>query len=222
MKHLGEEFQKPYMRRISDFLKKERLKELQEGEMHICPRPESIFRAFRETPFESVKTVVLGQDPYHGPRQAMGLCFSVPTGIPFPPSLRNIFIELKEDVGISWPASGDLTPWARQGVMLLNSVLTTAPSKAGMHSRIGWQDFTDKTISVLNEGREGLIFLLWGVYAQEKRRLIDEKRHHILTAAHPSPLSAYRGFFGCRHFSKTNAILRGAGLESINWQLPSA
>jgi len=167
-----------------------------------------------------VKVVLLGQDPYHGPGQAHGLCFSVPDGVAFPPSLVNIFQELHDDVGVPVPRSGDLTPWARQGVLLLNAILTVRAGEPASHSKIGWERFTDAVIRRISEQKTGVVFLLWGRFAQSKEALIDTRRHHVLKAAHPSPYSAERGFFGCRHFSRTNAILMQQKQSPIDWRLP--
>ncbi|NDA63080.1 MAG: uracil-DNA glycosylase [Chitinophagia bacterium] len=183
----------------------------------IFPPGSLIFNAFAQTPFSSVKVVILGQDPYHGPGQAHGLSFSVPDGMPIPPSLQNIYKELLDDVGGEIPISGNLTHWAKQGVLLLNAVLTVRANEPASHANIGWMDFTDTVISTLSNKKEGLVFLLWGKFAQEKRVLIDETRHFVLKAAHPSPFSAYRGFLGCKHFSKTNSILEKQGLTPIQW-----
>ena len=184
----------------------------------IYPPGSQIFRAFDLTPVNQVKVVILGQDPYHGPGQAMGLSFSVPDGIPAPPSLRNIFREIETDLGIRMSGRTNLESWARQGVLLLNSVLTVLAGQAASHSAIGWQQFTDAVISYLSAHRSGIVFLLWGRFAQEKASLIDTSRHHVLMAAHPSP-RARGAFFGCRHFSKTNQILISEGLQPIDWQL---
>jgi uracil-DNA glycosylase len=192
----------------------------EERRLHrIYPRGTDIFNAFDHCPFEQVRVVILGQDPYHGPGQAHGLSFSVPPGVPPPPSLQNIFKELQRDLGIPPPGSGDLTPWARQGVLLLNATLTVRADQAGSHQGKGWEPFTDTVIARLSEQRSGLVFLLWGRHAQNKAALIDERRHHLLTAPHPSPLSAHRGFIGCGHFSRTNALLEAQGLPPIRWQL---
>ncbi|MDE6694407.1 MAG: uracil-DNA glycosylase, partial [Bacteroidales bacterium] len=178
-----------------------------------------IFNAFNSTPFDKVKVVLIGQDPYHEPGQAEGLCFSVPDGCPFPPSLVNILKELESDLGFPFPASGHLGKWAEQGVFMLNAPLTVRAHQAGSHQRRGWETFTDAVIRTLSEKKTGLVFLLWGSYAQAKSALIDTSKHHILKAVHPSPLSAYRGFFGCRAFSRTNEILLSQGLSPIDWQL---
>jgi uracil-DNA glycosylase len=185
----------------------------------IYPPGALIFNAFRHAPFEAVKVVVLGQDPYHGPGQAHGLSFSVPDGVPPPPSLQNIYKELERDLGIPRPSTGNLTPWAEQGVLLLNAVLTVEQAKPGSHQNRGWEEFTDAAIASLAEDRDGLVFLLWGAYAQAKGRVIDNRRHCVLRAPHPSPLSAHRGFLGCGHFSAANRYLQGRGVKPINWRL---
>jgi uracil-DNA glycosylase len=178
-----------------------------------------VFNALRLTPLNAVRVVILGQDPYHGRGQAMGLCFSVPAGVTPPPSLRNIFAELGTDLGQTAPRSGDLTPWAERGVLLLNSVLTVAPGSPASHAGKGWEAFTDRVIAELSARREGIVFLLWGRYAQQKGAIVDTTRHTVLTAAHPSPYSASNGFFGCRHFSHANALLTEGGLEPVDWRL---
>ena len=178
-----------------------------------------IFNAFNQTPFDKVRVVLLGQDPYHGFGQAHGLCFSVPQGIPKPPSLMNIFTELQSDLGIPIPSHGDLTSWASQGVLLLNATMTVRENQAGSHQGKGWETFTDAAIMQLSKLRDGLIFVLWGNYAIAKKEIIDRSRHFILTAPHPSPLSANRGFFGCRHFSQINNLLKQMGKEPINWKI---
>ncbi|HVK60909.1 MAG TPA: uracil-DNA glycosylase [Bdellovibrionales bacterium] len=213
-RQLIEEFTQPYMQELRQFLKGE----LARGKK-IYPKPSDWFAAFDATPFEKVKVVILGQDPYHGPGQAHGLCFSVQPGVPAPPSLLNIFKELKSDLGIERPPSGMLTPWAQQGVLLLNSVLTVEDGKAGAHQNRGWEKFTDKAIQLLNEKRENLVFVLWGAYAQKKGQFIDRKRHFVIESVHPSPLSASRGFMGSRPFSKINAYLEKQGLNPIDWNL---
>ena len=187
--------------------------------MHTCyPKGKDIFAAFDHSPFDQTKVVVIGQDPYHGPNQANGLCFSVKDGIPHPPSLVNIFKEIKTDVGTPYPKSGNLERWADQGVLLLNATLTVRAYQAGSHQNKGWETFTDAAIRALSLKKEGLIFLLWGGFAKRKASLIDKTKHHILTSGHPSPLSANRGlWFGNRHFSKTNGILNGQGVEGIVW-----
>ena len=210
---LAGEFDKPYFAQLVRFLHAQKA----EGKV-IYPPGSQIFRAFDLTPVPAVKVVILGQDPYHGPGHAMGLSFSVPDGVPAPPSLRNIFQEIESDLGIRMSGSPNLEKWARQGVLLLNSVLTVQAGQPTSHSRIGWQEFTDAVISYLNAQREGLVFLLWGRFAQEKAALVDRSRHHVLLAAHPSPL-ARGAFFGCRHFSKTNQILLQEGKTPIDWQL---
>lgn len=212
---LGPLFETPPMQSLREFL----LAEKQAGTT-VYPPGAQIFAALDATDFDQVKVVVLGQDPYHGPRQAHGLCFSVQPGVPAPPSLNNIFIELERDVGASRPDHGCLTPWARQGVLLLNSVLTVAAGRAASHQGRGWEGFTDAIVDHLNREREHLVFLLWGSPAQAKGRIVDRSRHCVLTAPHPSPLSAHRGFFGCGHFSATNRYLLEHGRAPIDWQLP--
>ena len=188
----------------------------------VYPPGPRIFAAFDATPFDAVKVVVLGQDPYHGPGQAHGLCFSVPPGVPVPPSLDNIYKELARDTGFARPDHGCLLPWARQGVLLLNSVLTVEAGKPGSHQGKGWEGFTDHVVDVLNREQEGLVFLLWGSYAQAKGKVIDTARHRVLRAPHPSPLSAYRGFIGCGHFSAANQYLGRQGKRPVDWRLPPA
>jgi uracil-DNA glycosylase len=183
----------------------------------VYPPGNLIFNAFWQTPFNKVKVIILGQDPYHNPGQAHGLSFSVPPGVPLPPSLQNIFKEIADDMGGTIPPSGDLTHWAQQGVLLLNAALTVRQNEPASHAKIGWTEFTDAVITTLSEEKEGLIFLLWGKFAQEKQRLIDETKHTVLKAAHPSPLSAYKGFLGCRHFSRVNEILISQGHPPIQW-----
>ena len=212
---LLDEFNQPYFQALKQYL-------VQEKKNHtIYPPGNKIFAAFDRTSFEKVKVVILGQDPYHGKGQAHGLCFSVPHGISAPPSLVNIFKELNNDLDIPIPAHGNLEAWADQGVLLLNATLTVRANQAGSHQNKGWEIFTDAVIRKISESKEGLVFLLWGRYAQAKEQLIDGDRHHIMKAAHPSPFSAHSGFFGCRHFSKTNEILLGRGAEAINWKLPA-
>ena len=206
------EFQKEYYLRLHDFLKEEYFTRT------IYPSMYDIFNALKATPYRSVKAVILGQDPYHGPGQAMGLSFSVPDGVPAPPSLKNIFKEIEDDLGIRMSGRPNLENWARQGVLLLNAVLTVQSGLAASHSNIGWQEFTDAVIKFISETREGIVFLLWGNFARSKRSLIDESRHYVLEAAHPSPL-ARGAFFGCRHFSRTNEILLNEHKTPINWQL---
>ena len=209
---LESEFSKTYFQQIVTFLKVERAQN-----KVIYPPGQLIFNAFNTTPFHKVKVVILGQDPYHGPGQAHGLSFSVPGGIKPPPSLINIFKELRTDVGMHIPSTGNLTGWANQGVLLLNAVLTVRAGEAASHAMLGWTEFTNTVIQKLSNERTGIVFLLWGKYAQEKQALIDETKHFVLKAAHPSPFSADKGFFGCRHFSKTNELLAKQGLEPINW-----
>jgi uracil-DNA glycosylase len=205
------EFDKPYFAKLVAFVK-------QEYAHHtVYPPGKLIFNAFNQCPFDKVKVVLLGQDPYHEPGQAHGLCFSVNEGVQFPPSLGNIFKEIHDDIGTPIPASGNLTRWAQQGVLLLNATLTVREHQAGSHQRQGWEEFTDAVIRILSEKREHLVFILWGSYAQSKSQLIDGSRHCILRSAHPSPLSAYRGFFGNHHFSLTNQYLRTNGIEEIQW-----
>jgi len=213
-KVLEAEFSKPYFLQVVLHLKTER-----ETGMTIYPPGSLIFHAFEKTTFDKVKVVILGQDPYHGPKQAMGLSFSVPDGVPTPPSLQNIYKELHTDIGMPIPVSGNLTKWAEQGVLLLNAVLTVRENDPASHSKIGWMDFTNAVIKKISAEKKGIIFLLWGKFAQEKRVLIDEMKHHVLKAAHPSPLSAYNGFFGCKHFSKTNELLMKQGLDPIDWTI---
>jgi uracil-DNA glycosylase len=208
---LQTEFDKPYFAQLAAFVK-------QEYATHsIYPPGKLIFNAFNQCPFNKVKVVLIGQDPYHEPGQAQGLCFSVNEGVTFPPSLNNIFKEIESDIGTPVPKSGDLTRWAKQGVLLLNATLTVREHEAGSHQKHGWEEFTDAVIRTLSEKRENLVFILWGSYAQGKSSLIDSKKHCILRSAHPSPLSAYRGFFGNHHFSLTNDYLRSKGIEEIKW-----
>lgn len=212
---LQPEFDAPYMQQLRAFLAAEK----SAGKV-IYPPGALWFNALNHTPFSKVKVVILGQDPYHGANQAHGLCFSVMEGVAPPPSLLNIFAEIKRDLGIEQPAHGSLTAWADQGVLLLNAVLTVEQGKAGAHQGKGWETFTDRIVALLNEKREHLVFLLWGSYAQKKGALIDRGKHLVLTSPHPSPLSAYRGFIGNAHFSQANAYLQKHGLGEINWQLP--
>jgi uracil-DNA glycosylase len=214
---VGEYLQREEMQRLSAFLRERR----QQGARIYPPAPD-IFAALEATPFEQVKVVILGQDPYHGPGQAHGLCFSVQPGVPVPPSLDNVFKELQRDLGVARPGHGCLLPWARQGVLLLNAVLTVEEGRAGAHQGRGWEGFTDHVVDVLNREREGLVFLLWGSYAQAKGKVIDPGRHRVLKAPHPSPLSAHRGFIGCGHFSATNEYLARRGGRPIDWSLPTA
>ena len=209
---LQSQFEAPYFAELKAFLVAER-------QQHTCYPPGSLnFTAFDSTPFDKVKVVILGQDPYHEPGQAMGLCFSVPQGIQVPPSLVNIIKEINADLGTQIPVScGDLSGWAQQGVLLLNATLTVRAHQAGSHQRHGWETFTDAAIQALSQQRSGLVFLLWGSYAIAKKSLIDSTKHCVLTAPHPSPLSAYRGFFGCRHFSQANNYLAAHGQQPIDW-----
>ena len=208
---LQTEFDKPYFENLVGFVKQEYASNT------IFPPAGQIFNAFNTCPFNNVKVVILGQDPYHGPGQAHGLCFSVNDGIQFPPSLQNIFKEITSDLGIPAPKTGNLTRWAEQGVLLLNATLTVRASQAGSHQGKGWEEFTDAVIKTISEKTENVVFILWGSYAIKKKSLINASKHCILTAPHPSPLSSYRGFFGCKHFSKTNNILLGRGENPINW-----
>src|SRR4030043_238233 len=210
---LLEQFNSSYFKSIKEFLVGEKEK------FTVYPPGSLIFNAFNLTPFHAVGVVIIGQDPYHGAGQAHGLCFSVPRGISAPPSLVNIFKEINADLGIPLPKHGNLEKWARQGVLLLNATLTVRANQAGSHQKKGWETFTEAVITQLSKQRVGLVFLLWGKFAQDKESLIDTQKHYILKAAHPSPYSAYNGFFGCRHFSKTNEILRRHGLPEINWQI---
>ena len=210
---LFEEFQSDYFRSLKQFLVEDRKKNI------IYPPASKIFRAFNNTPFDKVKVVIIGQDPYHGQNQANGLCFSVSDGIQQPPSLQNIFKELNSDLGIVIPKTGNLEAWAKQGVLLLNASLTVRANQPGSHQKMGWENFTDAVIRTLSEKRKGLIFLLWGKFAQAKELLIDKSKHHILKAPHPSPFSVHSGYFGCKHFSKTNELLKKVGMEPINWKV---
>lgn len=215
---IGAELNKPYMQSLRDFLKQEK----SSGKTIYPPSP-LIFNAFNQTPFEKVRVVIIGQDPYHGDdkgkAQAHGLSFSVPQGVKLPPSLRNIFKEIEADLGIKMSSEGDLSPWAKQGVLLLNATLTVEMANAGSHQKRGWEAFTDAAITALNKHREGLVFVLWGSYAQKKGEIIDTNKHLVLTSPHPSPLSAHRGFFGNHQFSKINAYLASKGQVPINWQI---
>ena len=213
---LGDYLERPDMRALAGFLRAEK----RAGKVLYPPGPE-IFNAFAHTPFDKVRVVILGQDPYHGPGQAHGLCFSVRPGVPVPPSLVNIFAEIERDLGIPRPDHGCLTPWADQGVLLLNSVMTVEQGRAGAHQNKGWEGFTDAAIEALNRERQGLVFLLWGAYAQRKGRLVDPNRHLVLSSVHPSPLSAHRGFIGNGHFSSANRYLESQGQPPIDWSLPS-
>lgn len=210
---LKSEFEQPYFQALTAFIRKE----IQNGKTIYPPGP-LIFNAFNMTPFDKVKVVILGQDPYHNPGEAMGLSFSVPKGVRIPPSLQNIYKELKEDVGFSIPNHGDLTPWAEQGVFLLNAMLTVERNQPRSHQKAGWQTFTDAVIRRLSDHREGLVFMLWGGFARQKKQLIDSNKHLVLEAAHPSPLAG-GAFFGSRHFSKANDYLRKQGKEPVDWSL---
>jgi len=212
---LGAEFEQPYFQQLAMHLKLEK----SAGKI-IYPPGALIFNAFAHTPLSKVKVVILGQDPYHGPNQAMGLCFSVPKGIDVPPSLQNIYKELHADIGLPIPSHGDLTPWADNGVLLLNAALTVRANDANSHASLGWHQFTDSVIRCISANRRNVVFLLWGKFAQQKRALINMNDHKVLQAAHPSPLSAYNGFFGCRHFSQTNNYLQDNGIEPVDWFIP--
>ncbi|KAJ6772414.1 URACIL-DNA GLYCOSYLASE [Salix koriyanagi] len=209
------ELEKPYFKNLCKFVESE----ISNGSVAIYPPQHLIFNALNSTPFNTLKAVIIGQDPYHGPGQAMGLSFSVPQGLKAPSSLVNIFKELKQDLGCTIPSHGNLEKWAIQGVLLLNTVLTVRNHQANSHSKKGWEHFTDAVIKTISQKKEGVVFLLWGNSAQEKSKLIDQTKHHILKAAHPSGLSANRGFFGCRHFSRTNQLLVQMGISPIEWQL---
>jgi uracil-DNA glycosylase len=210
---LAPEFEKPYFAELVRFLHEEKARGVT-----IYPRGSQIFNAFALTPLPEVKAVILGQDPYHNPGQAMGLSFSVPNGVPAPPSLKNIFREIHDDLGITMSGATDLTPWARQGVLMLNSILTVRAGTAASHSKIGWETFTDAVIRCVSDNCDGVVFLLWGNFARSKKVLIDTSKHTVLEAAHPSPLAG-GAFFGCRHFSKTNEILAAEGKTPIDWRL---
>lgn len=214
--HLSAEFRQPYMVALADFLAAE-----EEAGKVIYPARQHCFNALNSTALGEVKVVILGQDPYHGPGQAHGLCFSVRPQVAPPPSLVNIFKELNTDLGLPLPDHGCLQTWAGQGVLLLNTVLTVAHGQAGSHQGKGWETFTDRVIETVNRERRGVVFLLWGSHARKKSAMIDRQRHHVLEGPHPSPLSAYRGFFGCRHFSLANQWLTAQGFDPVNWQLPT-
>jgi uracil-DNA glycosylase len=215
LKILHDEFEKDYMIKLKQFLKEEK-----DAGHKVYPKGSDIFNAFNHTPFDNLKAVILGQDPYHGANQAFGLSFAVQKGITVPPSLKNIYKELQTDIpGFTMPNHGDLTKWADQGVLLLNATLTVHAGKPGSHQKKGWEIFTDTVIRKISEEKEGVVFLLWGKFAQAKSELIDDQKHYILKAAHPSPYSADNGFFGCKHFSKTNALLSSQGKEAIDWQI---
>ncbi len=212
--HLHAEFEKEYMQRLSAYLRAQKAN----GKV-IYPSGDNIFSALNATPLDQVKVVILGQDPYHGPNQAHGLCFSVPHGVGIPPSLKNIYKELQSDLGCSIPQHGNLQAWANQGVLLLNSVLTVERGQAGSHQNRGWERFTDHVVAEINSKSSNVVFLLWGAYAQKKGQVIDRQRHLVLHAPHPSPLSAHRGFFGCKHFSRANDYLVAHGRTPIDWQI---
>ena len=209
--HLAPEFEKDYFIKLTEFVRSEY------QTTTIYPPGRFIFNAFNLCPFDKVKVVIIGQDPYHGPGQAHGLCFSVNDGVPFPPSLQNIFKEIQSDLGAPIPTSGNLTRWANQGVLLLNATLTVRAHQAGSHQRRGWEEFTDAAIRILAEQRENIVIILWGSYAQKKGAFIDRNKHLVLASAHPSPLSAYNGFFGNKHFSRTNEYLQAHGQTPIEW-----
>ena len=211
---LGDEFEKPYMKKLMHFLESE-----EASGKKLFPRTNDIYAAFEATPFDQVRVVILGQDPYHGEGQAHGLSFSVPVGVRPPPSLLNIYKELESDLGIARVKSGNLEKWAKQGVLLLNSVLTVRESEAGSHQKKGWEQFTDRAIQELNDRRDGLVFVLWGAYAQKKGAFIDRSKHFVVESVHPSPLSASRGFLGSRPFSKINGYLKKNGQTPIDWNL---
>ena len=210
-RRLQPEFDKPYFYNLTNFVKEEYSKHT------IYPPGNFIFHAFNTCPFDKVKVVIIGQDPYHEPGQYYGLCFSVLDGVPFPPSLLNIFKEIENDLGKPMPKSGRLERWADQGVLLINAILTVRAHQAGSHRGKGWEEFTDAVIKILNDEKENIVFMLWGSYAQRKGAFIDRNRHCVLTAAHPSPLSADRGFFGCKHFSKANQYFKSKGISEIEW-----
>ena len=208
---LKAEFEKPYFENLIEFVK-------HEYETHtIYPAGKHIFRAFEKCPFDEVEVVIIGQDPYHGPGQANGLCFSVNDGIAMPPSLKNIFKEIEEDLGKPFPKTGNLDRWAEQGVLLLNATLTVRAQTPGSHQKRGWEEFTDAVIRKISEEKKNIVFILWGAYAQKKGSIIDAGKHHLLQSAHPSPFSAYNGFFGNKHFSKTNEYLKSIGKKEIEW-----
>ena len=208
---IGEEFSKSYFEELVDFVKQEY------ATSQVFPAGRNIFRAFDKCPFDNVKVVIIGQDPYHGDGQANGLCFSVDDGVDFPPSLRNIFKEVAEDIGVPVPMSGNLDRWAEQGVLMLNAVLTVRAHEAASHAGRGWERFTDAVVRAIAEQKEGVVYMLWGSYAQKKGAMVDTSKNLVLKAVHPSPLSVYRGFFGSRHFSKANDYLSGRGVAPINW-----
>ncbi len=211
---LADEFKKDYFIKLNDFIVEERSKH------EVFPPTTQMFAAFDFTPFDKVKLVIIGQDPYHGQGQAHGLCFSVPFGVKIPPSLVNIYKELNTDIGFEIPHHGNLETWAKQGVFLINATLSVRTHAAGSHQKKGWESFTDSVISILSQKQNNLVFLLWGNFAKTKEILIDQSKHLVLKASHPSPLGAYKSFFGCKHFSKTNEYLKSKGIEEINWELP--
>lgn len=211
---LSGEFEKEYYRSLREFLKEEYASQT------VYPEMGNIFRALKETPYDKVKAVILGQDPYHEPGQAQGLCFSVPEGVPQPPSLVNIFKEMRSDLGITPPSHGNLLTWAKQGVLLLNTVLTVREHQANSHKGKGWETFTDQVIRLLNDREDPVVFILWGANAKTKASLITNERHCIITGAHPSPLSAHNGFWGGKYFSRTNEFLEAQGYEPVNWRIP--
>ena len=208
---LQPEFDKPYFEELTRFMRAEY------GSTTVFPAGKNIFRAFDKCPVESLKVVIIGQDPYHGVGQANGLCFSVNDGVPFPPSLQNIFKEIKSDLGVDVPQSGNLDRWAEQGVLLLNAVLTVRAHEAASHAGRGWEQFTDAVVRIINERKQGVVYMLWGSYAQRKGQVVDPKNNLVLKSVHPSPLSVYRGFFGCKHFSQANAYLQSIGKSPIIW-----
>ncbi len=211
---LKDEFSKTYFLQIASHLKTEKA-----TNATVYPPGSLIFNAFEKTPFTDLKVVIIGQDPYHGPGQAHGLSFSVPDGVACPPSLQNIFKELNKDIGLPIPKAGNLTPWAEQGVLLLNASLTVRANEPASHAKIGWTQFTDAVIRKISDEKTGVVFLLWGRFAQEKQGLIDETKHHVLKAAHPSPFSVEKGFYGCKHFSRTNELLMRDGFDPIDWSI---
>lgn len=208
---LEDEFKKPYFQELAGFVKEEYMAR------KVFPHPRNVFWAFELCPLDQVKVVILGQDPYHGPGQAHGLCFSVNDGVQIPPSLVNIYKEIEDDLGFKMPNSGNLDRWAKQGVLLLNATLTVRAHQAASHQNKGWEEFTDAVIRLISDKKEHVVFILWGSFAQSKASMIDSGKHLILRSPHPSPLSAHRGFFGCRHFSKTNEYLKSVGLKEIDW-----
>ena len=208
---LQPEFDKPYFEELTRFVR------VEYGSTTVFPAGKNIFRAFDKCPVESLKVVIIGQDPYHGVGQANGLCFSVNDGVPFPPSLQNIFKEIKSDLGVDVPQSGNLDRWAEQGVLLLNAVLTVRAHEAASHAGRGWEQFTDAVVRIINERKQGVVYMLWGSYAQRKCQVVDPKNNLVLKSVHPSPLSVYRGFFGCKHFSQANAYLQSIGKSPIIW-----